>query len=144
VTLMGSHHGFINTFGLGASHMGFWAGLKEKACPAASRSITNCMHTCLLRATCPTRPMGSSPRFANLFPILLSRIVMSMEPFEIHERCFTSAANGCCPYCSGDVGALFSKRILWSSVLSKTKRQGPLLLPPSYPETADEYRHSDH
>ena len=40
---MGSACGFIYTiFGLGASHMGFWAGLEEIACP--------------------TQPMGSSPR----------------------------------------------------------------------------------
>ena len=43
VTLMGSDRGFIYTiFGLGASDVGFWAGLEE--------------------ITCPTRPMGSSLR----------------------------------------------------------------------------------
>ena len=36
VTLMGSNRGFIYTiFGLDASHMGFWAELKEEACPIA-------------------------------------------------------------------------------------------------------------
>jgi hypothetical protein len=41
-----SYYGFIYTiFGLGASHMGLWAGPEEKACPA--------------------RPMGSSLRPNN-------------------------------------------------------------------------------
>jgi len=43
MTSTASHFGFIYTiFGLGASHMGLWAGPEEKACPA--------------------RPMGSSLR----------------------------------------------------------------------------------
>jgi len=43
VTLMGSDRSFIYTiFSLGASHIGFGAGLEEIACP--------------------TRPMSSSPR----------------------------------------------------------------------------------
>jgi hypothetical protein len=34
VALVGSHRGFIYIiFGLGASQMGFWAGLGEIACP---------------------------------------------------------------------------------------------------------------
>jgi len=34
---------FMDTiFGLGASHMGFWAMLKEKACPVASRPRFSC------------------------------------------------------------------------------------------------------
>jgi hypothetical protein len=46
MTNTASYYGFIYTiFGLGASHMGLWAGPEEKACPA--------------------RPMGSSLRPNN-------------------------------------------------------------------------------
>ena len=43
MTLMGSDHGFIYTIlGLGASHVGFWPGLKGKACPVASMPRFDC------------------------------------------------------------------------------------------------------
>ena len=49
MTSTASYYGFIYTiFGLGASHMGLWAGPEEKACPAqpmgSSLRPNNCDH----------------------------------------------------------------------------------------------------